>query len=141
VPDDVGDALALHDVGLGAERILAAIVELREDVRAIRAALGERERVSLPRVHLRVMTPLAAEISAGVGDLEWTARELFEEAASDSRLRGALVAAIGPLNPGATRRLGRLLARCEGATLPNGYRVERADDDRPADCATWRVVR
>jgi hypothetical protein len=122
------------------EHILAALAELREDVRAIRAALDARERIPLSRVHLRIALPLVEEISAAVGDLAWSARELFDQAMTDKALRAAIAAAVGALDAGATRRLGRLLARCEGVTL-NGCRVERVDDERPADCATWRVVR
>jgi hypothetical protein len=141
MPDD-GGAFDLHDTGLGAERILAKLDVVLTELRELRLALPARnERLSLPRVQVRTVAPLVHEISAAVGDLAWTARDLFDEASTDARLRGAIVAAIGPLDAGATRRLGRLLARCEGALLPSGHRVERVDDERPTDCATWRIVR
>ena len=138
----MGDPLTLHDAGTGAERILAAIEALRADVRAIHAVLGERERVPASRLHIRRCAEFAAEITAAIGDAAFDVRELVDCALrEDLRLRAAIIAATGALDAGTTRRIGRLLGRCENLSLPSGCRVERLEDDRPADCATWRVVR
>ncbi len=100
----------------------------------------DREASALPRLHLAVVMPLLFEISLAVGNSAWSARELFRLAETDAQLRSAIVAAIGPLDAGATRRLGKLLTRCEGVALPDRYTVERMDDGS-AERATWRVLR
>jgi hypothetical protein len=80
-------------------------------------------------------------VSAAVGEVELDARELIRHAlAQDEELRAVLTEAIGAIDDdGATRRLGRLLARAEGVHLGE-HRIERTDDGS-GDCATWRIVR
>jgi hypothetical protein len=139
--DGDADPLTLYDAGIGTERVLAAIAALHAEVGEIRAMLGERDRVRTSRLDLTRGSQLAAEIAAAVGDLEFDAREVIEHTFRDSQLKAALPAIVGSLDAGVTRRIGRLLSRVEGTNLPSGYRVERVELDRPADCATWRVLR
>jgi hypothetical protein len=86
--------------------------------------------------------PLVVEIAAAVGSAAWSCRELFDYATRDPKLRAAIIAAVGDITVGsATKRLGQLLARSTGFTLPTGHRVERAEDGISLDCTSWCVMR
>jgi hypothetical protein len=142
---DIGtvDPLQLHDVGLGAERILASLEALHLEVRELRAMLAERERVQgvgPSRLHMRRGSDLAMEIAAAIGADEFDSKELLECARfDDGQLRAALTTIVGPIDAGVTKRVGHLLAKVEGVNLPCGLRVERCGKGN--DCARWRVVR
>jgi hypothetical protein len=67
---------------------------------------------------------------------------LFDYARRDPNLRAEIFAAVGDITVGsATKRLGQLLARSAGFTLPTGYRVERVEDGISLDCTSWCVMR
>lgn len=135
---DGDDSLTVHDVRPEDRRTHELLERVLAELAAIRSNF-EQERLPLSRLHLRTAIPLLAEINAAIGDVAWTASELISHAHADTQLRAAIVAGIGKIDGGATRRIGRLLARCEGIALP-GFRVERVDE-AGADCATWRVLR
>jgi hypothetical protein len=141
--DAAVDPLQTHDIGVGAERILASLEALHIEVRELRGMLADRERVQgrLSRLHERKGSELAIEIAAAIGADEFTVKELLECARfDDGQLRAALNTIIGPFDAGITRRIGHLLAKVEGSNLPCGLRVERRDDGK-GDCAVWCVVR
>lgn len=145
MPDD-GGALDLHDTGVGAERILARLDALCAEVRELRVAIVGREamhRRRLSRLHERKGSDLAVEIVKAIGDdTGFDVRELLECAKfDDGQLRKALDAIIGPFDAGMTRRIGRLLARVEGANLPCGFRVERCGEETARESTLWCVVR
>lgn len=105
----------------------ALLLEILGELRAIRAAIAPGPHAPLePGAEALVLA-----ISAHAGDLLFCARELVEH----SRLRAAIVAAVGELN---SRRLGRLLRRLEGREIA-GVRIERVGEDR--DGVAWRVSR
>jgi len=83
------------------------------------------------------VSALVAAIHGRVADRVFVAPELveFAEVAAAEELRGAILAAVGSLNP---RRLGKRLAEIEGEEI-DGYRLRRVGADRGGIC--WQVVR
>lgn len=119
----------------------------RSDAEAFEANLGRiasaLERIATVAERLsgvpqrRVSGVLLAAIHGRVADRVFTGVEIVEycAVADAEELRGAILAAVGSLNP---RRLGKRFAAIEGEEH-DGYRLRRVGADRGGIC--WQVVR
>ena len=98
-----------------------------------RLAPVEAPSSGLSRDDRAVLAALLPAISMTIGDVQFTASDLAEEATDDDELQAAITAC--GLNG---RQLGRLFARgCN--TEVAGHRIERAGEVR--DGVLWRVRR
>jgi hypothetical protein len=120
--------------------IAAKLDAMSAELRAVRELVERRERTpAAPRLHTRVASALLPEISAAVGSEVWACIDLLDHCRRDRRLQAAITAAIGAIDSGSTRSLGKLMAQVDGVPI-DGYVVERQEANG-RDAATWRVLR
>jgi hypothetical protein len=137
-------ALTAHDVRPEDRRTHALLELVLAEVRSLRTALGERERIPrsrLSRLDRARAAPVLPEISFAIGDAVFRVAELLQHAQErDAALLAAIATACGGIDGGTTKRLGRLLARAaDAAEWIDGYRVEVVNDE-DRDGLEWRVV-
>jgi len=82
-------------------------------------------------------TPLLREIVRVFGSQAFVARQVTAAAEMDPRLREALEDAVGL--PSATRRLGKLLARCDGISI-GGVLVCRVGDSHAGGVWSAKLI-
>ena len=104
--------------------------ELVAEVRALRRQSGEPPEPSA--ADCAAVAALLPAIMAAVGTTTFNARELVAYATESPKgqaLRRALELALGPIEPGTARRLGKLFKRSHGVVV-DGLRVARVGADR-----------
>lgn len=123
---------------------LAAIVRLLEElVQEVRGLCVERAGASCdtaPRTKARdtaILVRLLPAIFATAGSAVFTVAELIEHANLPTAPAQALRAALGPVDAGASRRLGKLFRRAAGAEIDGGFSISRVGDERGG--ALWAV--
>lgn len=112
-----------------AAAILAELRALRSEVACLRVP-------RLAAVDFATLARLLPAIRGAVGGRVFAIAELVEHATLPTPEARTLRAALGPLDAGATRRLGKLFARALGVHVA-GLLVQCVGSDR--DGATWMI--
>lgn len=94
-----------------------------EDLPAALAAAQQQRAVALSREDREKLASLIPAISAAIGSMAFSTRDLLSELSRHQALSPLLQAALGEINDGTSRKLGKLLKRAVGY-LEGGFRVE-----------------
>lgn len=128
---------ARRDVAeLPAPDVTALLVQLLAEVAALRSEIACLRVARLPAADFEWLARVLPAIRGAVGDRVFSVADLAEHATLPTPEARALRAALGPLDAGATKRLGKLFSRALGVHV-NGLLVQCVGSDR--DGATWMI--
>jgi hypothetical protein len=116
--------------------VLAALRELAVEVAALRSEVARLRVPRLAAADFAALERLLPAIRGAVGGRVFSVADLVEHAKLPTPEARALRAALGPLDAGATRRLGKLFARGLDVHVA-GLLVQRVGDDRGG--TVWSV--
>ena len=114
----------------------ALLAELTAEVRALRSEVAALRVPRLAPADCATLARLLPAIREAVGPRVFSIGDLAEHARLPTPEALALRDALGPLDAGATRRLGKLFARALGVHV-EGLLVQHVGEDR--DGATWMI--